>query len=312
MSVYDIGAVVIGRNEGARLANCLRSLTGRVRTIVYVDSGSDDDSVAIAEALGATVVKLADDTPFTAARARNAGFERFELDCPALRFVQFIDGDCELCPDWIAAASLFLRENDAVAVACGRRRERFPNASAYNKLCDIEWDTPVGQAASCGGDALMRADAFRGCNGFDERLIAGEEPDLCFRLRRNGWTIFRMTDEMTLHDAAMSDFSQWWQRSRRSGYADMEACRRRGRAEPHLRRKVLSNLLWAFPAAWPLWPLLWLKISRRKGALYATHIVAGKIPHVHGILSYWTARLHGRKAALIEYKRPAQGRVGSR
>lgn len=305
MSPDEIGAVVIGRNEGARLGNCLRSLKDRVRTVVYVDSGSDDDSIAIAEALCATVVKLADDTPFTAARARNAGFERLLLKCPALRFVQFIDGDCELCPDWITAASLFLREHDAVAVVCGRRRERFPDASAYNKLCDIEWDTPVGEIASCGGDALMRADAFQSSNGFDESLIAGEEPDLCFRLRRNGWTIFRMPDEMTLHDAGMTEISQWWQRSRRSGYADMEAYRRRGLAEPHLRRKVLSNLIWALPVAWPLWPLLWLKIWRRNGALYATHIVVGKIPHLLGALSYCTARLHGQKTALIEYKRPA-------
>jgi hypothetical protein len=43
----------------------------------------------------------------------------------------------------------------------GRRRERFPEASVYNRLCDLEWDTSIGEARSCGGDFLARAGAFR-------------------------------------------------------------------------------------------------------------------------------------------------------
>ena len=42
----DLGAVVIGRNEGARLERCLDSLQGTVACIVYADSGSEDGSVA--------------------------------------------------------------------------------------------------------------------------------------------------------------------------------------------------------------------------------------------------------------------------
>lgn len=71
-----VAAVAIGRNEGARLVACLESMVGRVDPIIYVDSGSTDNSVAEARARGAEVVELDMSIPFTAARARNAGAAR--------------------------------------------------------------------------------------------------------------------------------------------------------------------------------------------------------------------------------------------
>lgn len=302
MTVPNVAAVVIGRNEGARLADCLGSLVAQLDIIVYVDSDSGDDSIAIARHYGAIVVELDHTAPFTAARARNAGFERLMQHSPIPTFVQFVDGDCELQAGWLALATRHLDDHPEVAIVCGRRRERHPEASAYNQLCDMEWNTPVGEAASCGGDALIRAAPFQSAGGFDPALIAGEEPDLCYRLRRNGWKIHRIAGEMTIHDAAMTTFAQWWQRSRRSGYADMEASRRRGHDEPRLPAKVRSNFFWGQPLAWPLWPLLWLRVRSRHGALYATHIVAGKVPHLLGQLSWWHRHIRGGPPALIEYK----------
>jgi GT2 family glycosyltransferase len=145
-------------------------------------------------------------------------------------------------------------------------------------------------------------DAFKEVGGFDRSLIAGEEPDLCFRLRRLGWAIERLDAEMTLHDADMHRFSQWWQRNVRSGYAIAEAYHRRGDHEPDLRRKVFSNLFWALPPSWLLWPLLWLRVSRTKGSLYASHIVAGKLPHLIGQLKFWRNQRRGSAGELIEYK----------
>ena len=40
------GAVVIGRNEGVRLRRCLLSLRAGVDYVVYVDSGSTDNSLS--------------------------------------------------------------------------------------------------------------------------------------------------------------------------------------------------------------------------------------------------------------------------
>lgn len=294
-----IGAVVIGRNEGLRLERCLTSVLSQVDagSVVYVDSGSDDDSIGMAQALGADVVELERDTGFTAARARNAGFARLRQRVPNVSFVQFVDGDCELDIGWVADAARFLEENSRVAVVCGRRRERYPDASPYNRLCDYEWDTRVGLAESCGGDALMRAAAFVQVDGFSAALIAGEEPDLCHRLRVAGWTIYRIDREMTRHDAAMTRFGQWWQRNRRSGYAYAEELAMRGLRHRRALRMVAGNLFWSLPIAWPLWPLLWLRLLARRGALYATYITLGKLPHCHGQIDYWT-----RRRTLIEYK----------
>jgi GT2 family glycosyltransferase len=302
VSIRNAGAVVIGRNEGARLEVCLQSVLRDLPLVVYVDSGSTDGSLDLARNLGAEVVELDLSAPFTAARGRNAGFDRLLQLKSGLEFVQFIDGDCELQPGWVDTGVHFLRHNPETGVACGRRRERFPEATPYNWLCDIEWDTPIGPAATCGGDSLVRVNAFKSVNGFDASLIAGEEPDLCFRLRRNGWNVERLDAEMTLHDAAMKHFGQWWQRNVRSGYATAEAYHRRGRYEPDLRRKMVSNTLWALPPSWLLWPLLWLRVFRRKGSLYASHIVAGKLPHLIGQAKFWLNKRRGRAGELIEYK----------
>lgn len=310
-------AVLIGRNEGARLLAALAAIPAEVRPVIYVDSGSTDGSVAAAQAAGARVVALDMSRPFTAARARNEGFAALAADRPD--FVQFIDGDCALAPGWIETARRFLLEHPDVAVACGRRRERFPEASVYNRLCDEEWNTPIGEARACGGDALMRADAFAAVGGFNPGLIAGEEPELCVRLRAAGWKIHRLDAEMTLHDAAMTRFGQWWKRMRRSGHAYAEGAALHGSPpERHFVTETRRALIWgaAIPLAaligtaftpWALlilalWPLQILRLARRLGLSRAAFLTIGKLPEALGVAEYWLRRLAGRRAGLIEYK----------
>src|SRR5262249_30270274 len=160
--------------------------------IVYVDSGSTDDSVAFARSRGVEVVELDMSIPFTAARARNEGLDRLLKVDPEVHFVQFVDGDCEVQQGWLQKAEQTLQSETAVAVVCGRRRERFPQSSIYNRLCDMEWDTPIGEAGACGGDAMMRVPALRQVGGYRASLIAGEEPELCTRLRGAGWKVLRL------------------------------------------------------------------------------------------------------------------------
>ena len=236
-------AVVIGRNEGARLIACLQSLQGRVRRVVYVDSGSTDDSVCRARQLGVTVVELDVSIPFTAARARNAGIEALKRGTP--EYVQFIDGDCELDAAWIEQAEKVLAESSDIAVVCGRRRERHPEASVYNRLCDREWDTPVGEAKHCGGDASMRFAAIAEAGGYSADMIAGEEPELCVRLRKARWKIWRLDAEMTRHDAAITAFSQWARRVMRAGHAFAEGAARHGKPpERHWVQEMFRAMIW--------------------------------------------------------------------
>lgn len=321
-----LGVVVIGRNEGTRLQRCLGSLSASAAQIVYVDSGSSDGSQQRARAAGCDVLELDLNLPFTAARARNAGFERLRQLLAEVQLVQFIDGDCELDAGWLASAVAFLQAHAEVAVVCGRRRERFPEHSVYNALCDLEWDTPVGQAKACGGDALMRADAFASVGGYRDALIAGEEPELCVRLRAAGWKIWRLDAEMTLHDAGMTRFAQWWRRSMRAGHAYAEGAYLHG-AAPERHWLGESRRAWLWGAGVPLltvlalplvgywglalpavYPLQVIRLARRGRAtrrlnwLQALFLVLGKFPEAVGQTRFLWSRLVGAKRLLIEYK----------
>lgn len=225
MNSGKIGVVIIGRNEGPRLVGCLKSLQPSCDDIIYVDSGSTDGSITAAEKLNAYVIELDLSQPFTAARARNEGFAALKKRRPDVQFVQFVDGDCEIIAGWLDKAVTFLKEKTDVAIVCGRRQERYPDRSVYNKMCDDEWNTPIGQTSACGGDSLMRAQAFEDVGGFRSSLIAGEEPELCLRLRERDWKIWRLDAGMTNHDAAITRFNQWWRRNVRGGYGFAEVAR---------------------------------------------------------------------------------------
>lgn len=180
--------------------------------------------------------------PFTAARARNAGIAQLPEN---VELVQFLDGDCVLQEGWLAQAQAFLTARQDVAVVCGRRREMYPQVSVYNQLIDGEWDTPIGEARACGGDALMRVDALRAVGGYRDDLVAGEEPEMCLRMRQAGWTIWRLDAEMTAHDAQITRISQWWKRTKRAGHAFAEGAALHGAPpERHWVSETRRALIW--------------------------------------------------------------------
>lgn len=324
-SATSFGVVVIGRNEGQRLRRCLDSVVGTAAAIVYVDSGSTDDSVAMARNRGVAVVGLGMSLPFTAARARNAGFHELRALAPALPNILFVDGDCEVAATWPAVALAFLDDHADVAAVCGRRRERHPERSIYNRLCDIEWDAPTGNVRSCGGDVMMRTAALQAMGGYRDDLIAGEEPELCVRLRQAGWRIWRLPEEMTLHDAALLHFGQWWKRAQRGGHAFAEGAHLHGAApERHAVRETVRAVVWglAMPAVivglslvdarWLvlalLYPLQALRlavrygITSRLGWVRALLMVLARFAEASGVLKFHWNRLTRRRSALIEYK----------
>ncbi|MGD0388056.1 MAG: glycosyltransferase [Tepidisphaeraceae bacterium] len=328
-----VGAVAIGRNEGERLRACLSSLAGRVRQVVYVDSGSSDGSVELARSLGAEVVELDRSVPFTAARGRDAGFDRLMDVCPELAYVQFVDGDCRVVAGWVERGCAYLDKWPPIAVVCGRRRERFPERSIYNRVLDLEWDAPTGVVRWCGGDALMRVEALRQ-ERFNPMLVAREEPELCLRLGRRGWKIARLDAEMTWHDANLMRFGAWWRRTVRNavGYAQ-NAQLHGGEAEQFCVREVRSFLFWGLalpgvmlalaaagfawrPAWWGLcacgaYPVLAWRVYRHQRArgveagaarIYAMLTVVGKFAGAVGAIKYRLASRSGRRDMMVEYK----------
>jgi glycosyltransferase involved in cell wall biosynthesis len=340
-----IGIVAIGRNEGDRLRAALLAARRDAQHVVYVDSGSTDHSVQLATELGVHVVQLDLSLPFTAARSRNTGFQKLMELAPNLEFVHFVDGDCELVEGWTNTALTQIVAAPQAAAVCGRRRERFPHASIYNTLADIEWNTPIGKTLACGGDALIRVKAFKQVNGYNPTIIAGEEPEMCVRLRAAGWEIHRIDADMTFHDAAMTQFSQWWKRTYRSGHAYAEGFAMHGAPpERHNAHQIHSIRFWGFifplacviatgltavifpKFAWIpallflFYPLMILRIALAKHAqdyawrdslLYGFFVMLGKLPQLLGIRAYHRAISHGQRTALIEYKpNPPQNPTG--
>lgn len=335
MSGDDIGIVIIGRNEGERLRRSLQSVPD-FGARIYVDSGSTDGSQQFARSLGFTVLDLDRSTEFTAARARNLGICHIAENFPAVRLVQTIDGDCELVADWVAQAAARLRGDEKLAVVFGRRRERFPDRNLYHRACEIEWNVPVGAANSCGGDALFRLTALIEAGGYNPRLISGEEPDLCYRLRRRGWSIYSDGCDMTRHDVDITSMKQWWRRALRAGHgiAELVAIHGRG-ADKGWDRFVLSGFLWSgmllltaaillvaivkasstlLAVALLLVLLLVIQVVRTgKRARMSFHsdrdafgwgglLLLSKLAQLQGTLLYWRRRLTSSRRSIIEYK----------
>jgi GT2 family glycosyltransferase len=326
----DLGVVIIGRNEGDRLRRALASVAGEALRVVYVDSHSTDGSVDLARLMNADVVELDPDTPFTAALARNAGFERLVQIAPGIRWVQFVDGDCELVGGWLEQARIQLQERPEVAAVCGRLRERFPERSVYNHLADLEWQSPAGEVKACGGIAMFRVSVFQAVEGFDPTVIAAEDDELCLRMRQEGWSILRIDAEMALHDMAMTRFQQWWKRCVRTGHAYAEGSAMHGRTpERHFVRQARSVAFWGIliPLAVVLlaWPTRGLSLALLAGylllyhrtrrfyavqrdwpppdaRLYAAWIVLAKFPQAVGLVRYWLGKLTGKRSRVIEHR----------
>ena len=327
-----LGIVVIGRNEGERLRACLEKLARSPYPICYIDSGSTDLSVEFARRFADHVESLSPDLPFTAARGRNRGLTVLSENYPELEYVHVFDGDTEVEDGWLEFALEVLEADPYLGAVCGRRRERHPEASRYNALCDMEWDTPVGDTEAFGGDALIRVMAWNDAGGYDEKLIAGEDPEFSHRLRRKGWRLERLDHPMTVHDADITTLSQWLTRSKRAGHAYAEGLSLH-RADGYYKKEVRSILFWGgvIPAAaiasallafkdrramlgvgvLALYPVLWLRVRsyrRRLGddnaasSSYAMSIVRGKFAEFSGVLLWVSNRIRRTQSSLVEYK----------
>lgn len=330
-----VSVVIIGRNEGSRLVRCLDSVAAArlagdaevIAEVIYVDSESTDGSGEAAGARGAKVFVLKSERP-SAARGRNLGWRAAQGE-----FILFLDGDTILDADFVDAA-LPEFHDPSRAVVWGHRREIEPRASVYNRVLDLDWIAPAGPCDFCGGDALIRRSALEQVGGYDETLIAGEEPEMCRRMRACGHTIMHVDRPMTGHDLAITRWNQYWRRAVRTGHAYREVSERfRATAmplwEPEARRNLTrASLLMAIPllalatallfrSAWPLFAALavlmalalrsarrfsWKASDPLTALLYGIHSHVQQIPIFFGQISYWRARRSGRRRKLIEYK----------
>jgi acetyltransferase-like isoleucine patch superfamily enzyme/glycosyltransferase involved in cell wall biosynthesis len=331
VSITDVSVVIIGRNEGSRLARCLTSVqaadwNGLTYELIYVDSKSTDGSADKAASIGATTLVLDDSSP-CAAKARNIGWRH-----ACGEFILFLDGDTELHPGFVRSALKTL-EDGRLCAAWGHRRELHPEQTLYNRVLDLDWVYPVGRTLYFGGDVLVRRAALAQVDGFDPSLKAGEEPEMCARLRAAGWEIEHIDVPMTRHDLAISTLRAYWLRAYRSGIAYAEVAERmrlRGdvlwQKESHrdFQHGVLFMLA-PFIFVMALWLRPWLAAvlltlgfayiartaSRCKWKApgqtmlcwqYAVHVHFQKIPALLGQLKWRKAHQAKTEIGLVDYK----------
>jgi GT2 family glycosyltransferase len=330
----NVAIVAIGRNEGARLKSCLESTVEVGRTVVYVDSGSRDGSVAYAKSMGCHVIQLDDSRPFSAARARNEGFACVLKHNPQVSFIQFVDGDCELVNGWLEVGVAALAKKEDVGVLCGHVREVNPTASVYNKLCNLEWQQTPGIILTSGGRFMIRPEVFTEVGGFREEVIAAEDDEFCVRVRRLGWKVMMVDAPMALHDAEMNHFSEWWRRAVRTGHAYGQVAALHGKTDDRYFVDDCRRIwIWGFflpvtllaLAPFTLWVTAAILVGlyavqfdkiyirgRKRGwaksdaRTYAFFTVIAKFPMLQGLISYHWRHWRGHSHRIIEYKKPSR------
>jgi GT2 family glycosyltransferase len=323
------GIVVIGRNEGARLGRALDAAVATGKPVVYVDSRSTDDSVLLAKECGADVVELDATVHLSAAVARNAGADRLLAEHPSIEFVQFIDGDCILEPDWVDRAVAVLVADPTLAAVCGRRRESNPRRNVFHRIAEIEWGLGgTGAVDAFGGDVMIRVEWFRRAGGYNPVVMAGEDPELSARIRGEGGTIVRLDAVSTWHDIRMVSVRQWWRRAERSGYGGALVAHLHRRSDRLYVPETKRALLWGGVAPlgalalvrWTRLPLLAVvakyclsafragrgargaRLTSLDRIAWGVSCVMSAVPQAIGAVRYLREAFLGRHPHLIEYK----------
>lgn len=212
----SVSIVVIGLNVANAIYDCLQSIQKcnypqEKLEIIYVDGGSRDESIEIASQFSSVkIIELVQQQP-TPGRGRNAGWRAANHN-----IIQFLDGDTVLDKDWLNDAYPCLKD-DVVAVT-GRRVEIHPSKNLFHLIANIEWDIPLGFCLVFGGDVLIKKKALESMQGYNEDLIAAEDRELSYRLRKNGWCILSLPNRMTQHDIQMSSFFSYLKRACRTGH----------------------------------------------------------------------------------------------
>lgn len=305
----DIDVVVIGLNSAPTLQKCLQAAfsnhytQGKVNYF-YVDGGSTDNSLAIAQQFPQfTILKIAQEHP-TPSAGRNMGWQHGKAP-----LVQFLDSDTELNPDWFNKAVPLIEPKDIAAIS-GFLKELNPNQSIYNWFCGHEWNSQPGYSETFGGNVLIKREVLEKSKGYDNDLVAGEDPELSRRIRQLGWKILHSDEPMASHDLDTQTLIKYLKRSYRTGYAYGLLFDRHHIWKPEVLRIVVRSLLfflflilsllysWWFliPAlVFLFFPRLFrvksisknMRLTMEEASLYSWHASIIVIPQFFGIIRYY-------------------------
>jgi mycofactocin system glycosyltransferase len=263
----SVSIVIPVKDRAGELQRCLDSIAGidypqQKLQVIVVDDGSSDDSAAVASRSGATVVPSGG-TGRGPAAARNVGARTATGEILA-----FIDSDCTASSAWLS--ELIPAFNDPAIAAVGGQVDGMCTDSAVDRYEAVMSSLSLGareRVGSRGDDTfylpscnlLLRRHAFLNTGGFKDEMHVGEDVDLTWRLRDNGWTITYLPTGRVFHEHRSSIRSFM---SRRFDYGTSEGMLQRLHPQRHKRMVIppllfillLLCLLAPFSGCWSLVP----------------------------------------------------------
>jgi len=181
------------------LDRSLQSIAAAVRAhpdaeLILVDHQSTDGSWEFLNSRFSGVAVLLRVSGGSVASVRNRGVARASGE-----YLSFIDSDCVVSEQYLSTAVRVLADTGAVATGSMVALPERPHwiEDAWVSSLTGPGDGSVRFLNS--GNFFVRADAFLAVGGFDERLLSGEDSELCQRLRGKGGTLFSAESVRAVH-----------------------------------------------------------------------------------------------------------------
>ena len=182
-----VSLIVPAYNEEGNIRRCLESLKsqdypGKIEIIV-VDDGSRDQTVTIARQYRVKVLGQAHSGP---GAARNRGVEEASYN-----IIAFLDADDATDKQWLKECSPYLKKQKVAIVGCLEyplNHSKFAKLvwlEKYHKLLALPERTSHIGSSGC----LYKRAIFLELGGFNTRLPAAEDMDLCGRVREKGYDL---------------------------------------------------------------------------------------------------------------------------
>ena len=198
-----ISAIVIGKNEGARLDACMSSIRSAMgvlaHEIIYVDSRSSDDSVERAKAHGARCYVLG-------AQKTTAGLGRYVGTQEAKgEYLLFLDGDMQLQKGFCEKAMMAMAQRSYDGCTGIRKDIYLKNGEIVGENdnyfgCRAERIVP-----EFGGALFIKKEALEKAGGWSPDTIACEEAELHARLKAHKLQIAELPVNMIIHTDAVRE-----------------------------------------------------------------------------------------------------------
>lgn len=196
----SLRAVVVAYGGSDRLAATVDSIeaAGRLLGLEIVIVGREGDP-ALARWSGRASLRTADSAqPNTPGAHRNLGARGATAP-----WILFADGDVVIEPAFVTAAVALLEARPEVAGVGGRIHERqWRGGNLVREVPDLHRSGAGGEVEMLAAAWIARRAAFEAVGGFDPRLPAEEDMELCVRLTAAGGKLIALDARAAYHDCA--------------------------------------------------------------------------------------------------------------